>query len=104
MTNINPFVKKNGICRTLNAGFLRSFSLVLVLLPLLFALTAHGEISAELLKAAKADNTAEVERLLKRGAVVNAKHKQYDQTALTSAAEWGHLTVVNILKQAGARQ
>ncbi len=62
-----------GRCRTQDAGFLRSFSVVLFLLPLLFAETAYGDINSDLLEAAKAGSTAKVEQLLSKGANVNAK-------------------------------
>ena len=50
------------------AAFLRSFSVVLFLLPLLSAETAYGDINAELFKAAEAGSNAKVEQLLKQGA------------------------------------
>ena len=75
MTNMKPFLKQGGRSRTQTAGFLRSFSVVLVLLPLLFTYTACGDINSKLRDAAEAGNTAKVERLLKEAADVNAKDK-----------------------------
>ena len=100
MTNMNPFVKQRGRCRTQNAGFLRSFSVVLFLLPLLFAETAYGDINVDLLEAAEADNTAKVEQLLKQGADVNAGTGG-SGTALMFAAGMGQTEMVKALIEAG---
>ena len=88
-------------CRTQNAAFLRSFFVILFLLPLLFAHAAYGDINAELLQAAAAGNTAKVEQLLKQGADVNANHYR-GWTALMHAAAKGHTETVMILIAAGA--
>jgi ankyrin repeat protein len=89
-------------CRTQNAAFLRSFFVVLFLLPLLSAHAAYGDINAELLQAAAAGNTAKVEQLLKQGADVNANHYR-GWTALMHAAAKGHTETVMILIAAGSR-
>ena len=90
-----------GKCRTRNAGFLRSFSVVLLLLPLLFAETAYGDNNTKLFEAAKAGNTAKVEQLLRKRTDVNAKHA-YGRTALIAAARMGHTETVKVLIYAGA--
>jgi ankyrin repeat protein len=77
--------------------------IVLFVLPLLFAQTAYGDINAKLLEAAKAGDTAKVEKLLGKGADVNAKAKD-GKTALMFAAKEGHAEIVEILKQAGAEE
>ena len=91
-----------GRCRTQYAAFLRSFSVVLFLLPLLFAHTAYGDINAELVQAAEAGNTAKVEQLFRKGADVDAKHA-YGRIALMIVARLGRTEIVDILKQAGAQ-
>ena len=73
----------------------------LLLLPLLFAHTANGDINDELYQAATAGNTAEVEQLLKQGANADAKNRN-GWAALTSAAGGGHTEIVMILIAAGA--
>ena len=90
-----------GTCKTQNAAFLRSFSVVLFLLPLLFAHTAYGDINAEPLKAAAAGNTARVEQLLKQGANVNVREKD-GSTALMWAADSGFTETLKVLIAAGA--
>jgi len=101
MTIMKAVLKQDGRCRTQNATFLRFFSLVLFLLPLLFAHTAYGDINAKLLEAALAGNTAEVQQLIKEGVDVNAK---YDKgfTALIIAAGMGHTEIAKALIDAGA--
>ncbi len=89
-----------GRCRTQNAGFLRSFSVVLLLLPLLFAQTAYGDINTELFKAAETGNTAEIEQLLRKGADVNVKAND-GHTALMVAAFLGYTEIVKALIDAG---
>jgi ankyrin repeat protein len=87
----------------------------LLLLPLLFAQAAHGDINSKLLKAAKAGDTAKVERLLKKDADLDAKDKdgltalmwaagmsKEGGTALMWAAGMGHTDVVKTLIDAGA--
>ena len=87
--------------KTQNAGFLRSFSVVLFLLPLLFAHMAYGDINAELVEATYAGNTARVEQLLKQGADVNSEQKN-GWTVLMDAAKEGHTEIVKVLIVAGA--
>jgi len=101
MKNMKPILKHGGRCRTQNAGFLRSFSVVLFLLPLLFAHTAYGDINSDLLEAAKAGSTAKVEQLLSKGANVNAKDED-GSTALIAAAREGHTKTLKVLIEAGA--
>ena len=86
---------------TRNAGFLRSFSVVLFLLPLLLTQLAYGDINAELVEATYAGNTARVEQLLKQGADVNAEQKS-GWTVLMDAAKEGHTEIVKVLIVAGA--
>ena len=83
MTRINPFLKT-----------------VLVLLQLLFVHAAYGDNNSKLLKAAIAGHAAQVERLLTKGADVEARD-QDGMTALMTAESKGHTEVVRILKQAG---
>ena len=90
-----------GRCGTRNTGFIRSFSVVLFLLPLLFTHTAYGDINAELLKAVEAGNAAKVEQLLKQGADANAKH-EYGGSVLIIAAAMGHTETLKVLIEAGA--
>jgi ankyrin repeat protein len=73
----------------------------LFLLPLLFALTACGNINSGLIEAAQAGDTAKVKKLLEQGADVNAKD-EYGGTALMWAAGKGHTEMVNALIDAGA--
>ena len=101
MTNMKPFLKQGGRCRTQTAGFLRSFSVVLVLLPLLFTYTACGDINSKLRDAAEAGNTAKVEQLLKQGVDLNAKQED-GRTALMVAAFPGHTETAKALIDAGA--
>jgi len=100
MTNTKPFLEQGGRCKTQSAAFLRSFSVVLFFLPLLFAHTAYGDINSKLLKAAKASNTTKVEQLLRKGADVNAKQKD-GTTALMLTAARGHTETVKVLIDAG---
>ncbi|UCF80045.1 MAG: ankyrin repeat domain-containing protein [Acidobacteriota bacterium] len=79
---------------------LRTLALLL-LFPLLFAQVACGKSNPDLLEAAQAGNTAEVEQLLEQGADVNAKD-EYGGTALMWAARKGHTEMVNALIDAGA--
>jgi len=90
-----------GRCRTQNAGFLRSFSVVLFLLPLLFAHTANGDTNAELVDAVKRGGIAKVEHLLKQGVDVNAETED-GETALMAAAYRGHTETLKVLIEAGA--
>ena len=53
--------------------------------------------------AAGLGRTETVKALIELGADVNAKHKN-GATALMAAAGQGHTEIVDILKQAGARQ
>ena len=92
---------RGGRRRTQKAGFLRSFSEVLFLLPLLFAHTADGDVNTELYEAAAADDTAEVEQLIRYGADVNAKQKN-GWTALMVAAGRGRTESLKVLIDAGA--
>ena len=107
MTKLNrtrgyhPFVKQGGKCRIQNAGFLRSFSMVLFSFPLLFPHTAYGDINADLLEAAKIGNTAKVEQLLKQGADANAETED-GWTAVMDAAVFGHTETVKAFIDAGA--
>jgi len=57
------------------------------------------KFNAQLIEAAKKGDKAEVERLLKAGADVDAKD-HYGMTALMEASEKGHKEVVEILKKA----
>ncbi len=59
-----------------------SLKAILFLLPLLFAQTAYGDINSDLIEAAKAGDTAEVEKLLEQGADVNAKEDIFGIRAL----------------------
>ena len=86
--HINPFVKHSGISRTRNAGILRSFSVVLIFLPLICAHTVRGDTNSDLLEAAGAGNTATVEQLLEQGADINAKDHD-GTTPLITAARMG---------------
>ena len=88
-------------CRSQNAAFLRSFSVVLFLLPLLFVHLAYADINDELYQAAVAGNTGKVEQLLRKGADVNARSKK-GRTALMVAAQRGHTETVKVLIAAGA--
>ena len=71
------------------------------LLPLLFAQAAYGGINAKLLEAANAGDATEVERLLEKGADVNAKAKD-GMTALMAAALFDHTEIAEALIGAGA--
>ena len=88
-------------CRTQNAGFLHSFSVVLFLLPLFLAHTAYGDINSDLIDAAWNGQTEDVKALIEAGADVNAKRKD-GETVLMSAAWKGHTETVKALIEAGA--
>ena len=100
---MKPFVDQVGIRKTQIAAILRSFSVVVFLLPLLIAETAYGDINAELVEAVYAGNIARVEQLVRKGAEVNAEQKN-GWTVLEMSELTGHSEIVEILKQAGARQ
>ena len=96
LTNVTLFVRQGGRLRRRNAGIQRSFSAVLFLLPLLFAHTAHGDINAELLEAAKVGDTVKLKQLVNQGADVNAKTDK-GTTALMWAAYKNHIEFVKVL-------
>ncbi|UCF81171.1 MAG: ankyrin repeat domain-containing protein [Acidobacteriota bacterium] len=83
----------------LSSYVLRSSSVLL--LPLLFAQAAFGDINSDLLEAAKAGDAAEVEELLEQGADVNAGEED-GTTALMFAASKGHTETVKALVASGA--
>ena len=91
----------------LSSRVLRPSAMVLLLLPLLFAQTAHpagrdgDNINSKLLSAAEEGNTAKVKRLLEKGANVSAKD-EYGATVLMVAVREGHTEVVKTLIDAGA--
>jgi uncharacterized protein len=58
-------------------------------------------LDADLLQAARKGDTASVERLLKKGANIEAKD-QGDWTALAVAANYGHADTVKLLLENGA--
>lgn len=63
----------------------------IVLLVLLVPVTAYAQdLNSDLLEAAKQGDTATVKALLAKGADVNAKDKEFGQTALMVAAKGGH--------------
>ena len=72
--------------------------LILLCVPLL---ANAGDISQDLIEAAKKGDTVAVKALLARGANVNAKDKK-DATALIWVASWGHSATVQVLLAAGA--
>ncbi len=75
-----------------------------VLLALLAPLTAHaGDLNADLLKAAWEGQTEAVKALLAKGADVNAKGRE-GETALMWAEKHGRSEIVQLLKQAGAKE
>jgi ankyrin repeat protein len=100
LTNVTLFVRQRGRLRRRNAGIQRSFSAVLFLLPLLFAHTAHGDINAELLEAAKVGDTVKLKQLVNQGADVNAKTDK-GTTALMWAAYKNHIEFVKVLIDSG---
>lgn len=57
---------------------------------------------SDLIRAARAGNLHDVERLLQEGADINATDERYGQTAISWAAEKGHLDVVKALHRAHA--
>jgi ankyrin repeat protein len=77
------------------------FKTILFLLPLLFVQTAYGDLDSDLLEAAKAGDTAEVKKLLEKGADVSAR-SEHGATALMIAAGGGHVEVVETLIAEGA--
>ena len=101
MTNMKPFRNQDGRYRSQHVGLPRPFSAFLFLLPLLFAHAADGDITAELLEAAKVGETVKVEQLIKQGADVNARNKN-GTTALMDAAIEGHAETLKILIDASA--
>ena len=84
MTRTKPFIK------------------TLLLLPLLFVHPVYGGINSKLLKAATAGEVAKVERLLTKGADVNARD-QDGRTALMMAALGGHTETVKALMAAAVQ-
>ncbi|UCF81439.1 MAG: ankyrin repeat domain-containing protein, partial [Acidobacteriota bacterium] len=77
------------------------FKTILLLLPLIFAQAAFGDINSDLIEAAEAGDTAKVEQLIEQGADVNAEDK-YGITALMFAAKNGQTEIVKALVDAGA--
>ena len=63
--------------------------------------SASGVLAEELWDAARAGDAARVARALDKGADVNAKSR-YGMTALTFAADKGHIDVVKLLLDRGA--
>lgn len=74
-----------------------------LLIALLIPLLASAAIISQkkLIKAAKKGNTAKIEKLLARGADVNARNKS-GWTALMHAAVNGHTAIIKALLAAGA--
>ena len=73
--------------------------LIVLLIPLLASAAFINQ--KKLIKAAKKGNAAKIEKLLARGADVNAKNKE-GRTALMGAAFAGHTAIVQALLEAGA--
>jgi ankyrin repeat protein len=74
---------------------------LLLMLPLLFGQTAHGDINSDLIEAAEDGDAAKVENFIKQGADVNAKGEG-GGTALMWAAGEGHAEIVKTLIAEGA--
>jgi len=79
-----------------------SFFLPFLLLTVSLALAACTS-EPSLIRAAKEGDTETVKTLLAAGADVNAQN-WVGQTALMQAAWHGHTAIVQILKEAGARE
>ncbi|HJO05018.1 MAG TPA: PQQ-binding-like beta-propeller repeat protein [Acidobacteriota bacterium] len=80
-----------------------SWRVLALLAPLLCAQAAPQapDLDQQLVAAAAADDLAEVEALLGRGADVNADNG-FGVTALYSAADWGRYELVRLLLESGA--
>ena len=84
---------------------MRTMGILVFLLTLGNILTncggAHARLSADLVDASAAGDTAEVSRLLDAGAIVDV-HARDDWTPLTIASREGHADVVQLLVKRGA--
>jgi enterochelin esterase-like enzyme/outer membrane protein assembly factor BamB len=72
------------------------FSAILLLIALPSVPARAQDLGPDLLAAARKGDAAAVKALLAKGANVNAKNA-YGATALSFAADWGHLEVVKVL-------
>lgn len=103
-----PHTKRKGTCRMNRRLFLKtqripvitrlwlvSF-LFLALIPWIAIANAAETFGDQLVRAASAGDLTRVKSLLDRGADVNVKDSRFEDTALMSAARWGHLNVVEL--------
>jgi ankyrin repeat protein len=77
--------------------------IIVVFMVVVFSILACSDsLSEDLVNAAKKGDAKTIERLLEKGADVNAEDSKYDATALMWAAHNGHEAAVRILLHHGA--